>query len=454
VESSQKQFKYYAFISYRHADNKEEGRHWASWLHQALETYEIPESLVGTYNLRGEVIPQRIFPIFRDEEELPTDANLGSAITRALDTTNFLIVLCSPRAVESTYVAGEIDYFKRLGRSDSVMAAIIEGEPNASLDQGKQSSGYKAEDECFPRPMQFLYRNGNQTNERAEAIAADFRIVYDHKSQQGWTSAAYYKDFLETNTRLSKTQINSKVKQYDDQLKLMLLKVVAGIIGVALGDLTKRDHAYQLKLEKQKAKRLRNWLSGMASLAIVAMFAGVVAYFQKVEADHQRLIAINNEALAKGNEQRAIQQRNQALISQSRFLSEKSSEFRRSGDSNIGLLLSLNALPGIYGGTRPLLDLAKESLALSANNQTKKLVLQNNGALNAIFVKGGEQIFTLKGESSAFWDAETGEELKNIKLASETNVVLFSPDEKQLLTTESFNSAIKIWDTNTGKLIK
>ena len=100
--------KYYAFISYRHLDNSESGRQWATWLHQAIETYQVPEELVGKTNRRGEVIPERIFPVFRDEEALPADADLSSAITHALDNTEFLVVLCSPRARESSFVADEI----------------------------------------------------------------------------------------------------------------------------------------------------------------------------------------------------------------------------------------------------------------------------------------------------------------------------------------------------------
>ena len=75
---------------------------------QAIETYEIPRDLVGTKNSRGEPIPERIFPVFRDEEELAANASLSSAITRALDNSDHLVVICSPRAVESSYVADEI----------------------------------------------------------------------------------------------------------------------------------------------------------------------------------------------------------------------------------------------------------------------------------------------------------------------------------------------------------
>jgi hypothetical protein len=36
------EFKYWAFLSYSHTDNK-----WGDWLHKALETYRIPKRLVG-----------------------------------------------------------------------------------------------------------------------------------------------------------------------------------------------------------------------------------------------------------------------------------------------------------------------------------------------------------------------------------------------------------------------
>ena len=57
---------YWCFISYRHADNKAQDRDWASWLHREIERYEIPAELAGTQNLRGQEIPERIYPVFRD----------------------------------------------------------------------------------------------------------------------------------------------------------------------------------------------------------------------------------------------------------------------------------------------------------------------------------------------------------------------------------------------------
>lgn len=140
-----RQRHYAVFISYRHADNVEAGRKWASWLHERLETFEVPADFVGKPNQRGQPIPASLYPVFRDEEELPADADLSQNITHALDHSGMMVVLCSPRAVQSRYVADEIRYFKERGHADRILALMLDGEPNASDDLSKGSAL-----ECFP----------------------------------------------------------------------------------------------------------------------------------------------------------------------------------------------------------------------------------------------------------------------------------------------------------------
>ena len=41
------------------------------------------------------------------------------------------MVLCSPRAVQSRFVADEIRHFKEIGKSSRILALMIDGEPNA-----------------------------------------------------------------------------------------------------------------------------------------------------------------------------------------------------------------------------------------------------------------------------------------------------------------------------------
>ncbi|WP_412973321.1 toll/interleukin-1 receptor domain-containing protein [Glaciecola sp. MF2-115] len=303
------EYKYHAFISYRHADNKEQGRQWATWLHQAIETYEVPSDLVGKKNAHGTTIPARIYPIFRDEDELPAHADLGASIVSALEQTNLLIVLCSPRAVASTYVAEEIDYFKKLGHSDRIIAAMIDGEPNSSWDEGKQASGFSKEDECFPLPLQFEYNtDGKPTDKRAEPIAADFRVNINGKSEQGFTTPAAYREYLSSVALKSDYSIDNKaidklVNAYQKQIHLMLLKIIAGILGVPLGELTQRDKEYQLEQERLKARKLRQWLAAVGVLALVAIGTGGVAYKQSKAASEANTLALN----AKFEEQQAVQ---------------------------------------------------------------------------------------------------------------------------------------------------
>lgn len=119
--------RYTAFISYRHADNTQEGHRWAEWLHRALERFTVPPDLIGTPNLRGEPIRDSLYPIFRDEDELPANADLATGIRAALEVSDHLIVLCSPRSAVSPWVRKEVREFKELGRSDRILV----GEPVA-----------------------------------------------------------------------------------------------------------------------------------------------------------------------------------------------------------------------------------------------------------------------------------------------------------------------------------
>ena len=137
--------KYWAFISYSHTD-----REWGDWLHKVLETYRVPRRLIGRESRDG-TIPARLFPIFRDREELPVSADLSSNINEALRESRYLIVVCSPRAAASRWVGEEIKTFKRLGREDRILALIVDGEPNAS--EGKP--GFKVEDECFHEALRY-----------------------------------------------------------------------------------------------------------------------------------------------------------------------------------------------------------------------------------------------------------------------------------------------------------
>ena len=117
-------FRYRAFISYSHADER-----WAKWLHKRLERYKVPRNAVIEHNLST----NRIAPVFRDRDELGSSSDLSTTIERALEDSENLIVICSPDAAESRWVNEEVKYFLSLGRSDRIFCFVV-GRETGSIE--------------------------------------------------------------------------------------------------------------------------------------------------------------------------------------------------------------------------------------------------------------------------------------------------------------------------------
>ena len=203
------EYKYRAFISYSHKDEK-----WASWLHNALETFKVPKHLVGQETGMG-TVPERMGKVFRDREELSSSASLGAELTQALEDSACQIVICSPNAAKSHWTNEEVLTYKRLGRENRVFCLIVDGEPGT--DQ-----------ECFPQAVRFqMGADGVLSDEPAEPIAADARPHADGK-------------------------FNAK------------LKLIAGMLGVGFDDLKQRE------LVRQKKRRAIATAASIAGLFVAA----------------------------------------------------------------------------------------------------------------------------------------------------------------------------------------
>jgi WD40 repeat protein len=217
MNASGDQPKYWAFISYSHADAK-----WGKWLHKKLETFPVPRALVGKETERGYKVPKRLMPIFRDREELPGSATLKDNIQEALEQSRYLVVICSPRSAASIWVNEEVLTFKAMGRSDRVLCLIVDGEPNAT---DKPGSGLL---ECFPPAVRHSVNSDRSlSQQREEPIAADARQGKDGKVDA-------------------------------------LLKLASGLLGVGFDDLRQRD---------ARRRRRRKALYAMAAMAFTALLA-------------------------------------------------------------------------------------------------------------------------------------------------------------------------------------
>lgn len=193
----------------------------ARWLQQALESYRLPARLVGTPTPHGPV-PRRLAPVFLDRSDLTVGPDLAGEIAQAINASRFLIVLCTPNAARSEWVMREIGMMQQAGRADHILATLFEGD----------------EHDAFPPAL------GGGEGGGTIPLAADFRPGGDGR-------------------------------------RLALLKLVAVLAGVSLGDLVHRDEA-----------RRRRHLSGIAAGALAGMvlFAGITAYAlsAKSEAEAER----------------------------------------------------------------------------------------------------------------------------------------------------------------------
>lgn len=167
-------YRYWAFLSYSSTDEK-----WSRWIHRRIERYRIPGKVVRLTTKRGHDVPKRLRPIFRDRDELPTAASLGEAVRDALEQSRYLIVICSTRAARSRWVNQEILQFKQQGKSDRIIALIVDGVPNADFNKIEALPS----EECFPDALRYrVDKNGRlDQSQPEEPIAADVRPGKDGK---------------------------------------------------------------------------------------------------------------------------------------------------------------------------------------------------------------------------------------------------------------------------------
>ena len=225
AEPARAEIRYTAFLSYSHRDAAAAAR-----LHRRLESYRVPNRLVGTESPRGPV-PRRLWPIFRDREELPAASDLSETVRTALAQSGALIILCSPNAAGSLWVAEEIETFRTLHPDRPILAAILDGDPP----------------DCFPQALRAFDQDGTWH----EPLATDLRPDRDGSH-------------------------------------LGLLKLVAGIAGLGLDDLVQRDASRRVRRIATLGTLALIGTVIMAVLAVVAFDARHEAEEQRIEAERQR----------------------------------------------------------------------------------------------------------------------------------------------------------------------
>lgn len=228
--------RYDAFISYSHS---EPDAFVAGKLHSMLEHYKVPKKI---REISGK---KKIERVFRDREELPLSANLAMGICEALENSEYLIVICSPRSVKSEWVQREIETFLLTHTKDKVLTLLAEGEPEEAFPDSL----------CYEEKI--LHRpdgKAETVRERIEPMAADVRGA-DHR-------------------------------EIEKKLKEEFLRILAPMLGCTYDELKQRHRDYMF----------RRVIAGVSAAAVLAVGVTAFTLYQAAKTETQYQEARRNQA--------------------------------------------------------------------------------------------------------------------------------------------------------------
>lgn len=214
--------RYRAFISYASTD-----RVLATRFQRSLEHYRIPKALRGIDRGLGP-IPKYLTPLFRDRSDARV-GDLGEVLRSALESSDALIVMCSPAAARSTWVNTEIRTFKAQRDHPTILAVLLSGEPRRAESEQDLTA-------AFP---QALFET---VDRRGQIIATDGPMP-----------------------------IAADIRPEGDGVEFAKLKVVSALTGVPLVELTDRQHEAEAR-ERLIVRAVAVVMTMLALVATVAAF--------------------------------------------------------------------------------------------------------------------------------------------------------------------------------------
>ena len=424
--------RYRAFFSYSRADNRV-----ANWLHGQLDRYRTPKALIGIDGKFGNV-PSKLHPIFRDRTDLPSGGHLSKVLQDALEDSETLIVLCSPAAAKSAYVNHEVETFIRLGRQDRIFPVIADGEPNSR----------DPEAECFPPALRPL-----------GILAADLRHI---KGKSGQVTG--------------------------DGKNTARLKLTAGLLGLPLDELVKR--------EQRRQRQLTGLATSAAGLFMAVSIAAGYFYFDANDAKGvvaQQLgeitkkaidlqigaiklaVALKHEAEARERADRSAHEAELHLAEAADFRSgvfqSNSEQLFKDGYFSDSLLMALHGDPqasreGSVHLLRPEgLKLSRDAVirAFTAEFEIRRLNGHQSRISAVAISPDGHRALTASDDGTVrIWDLHTGNLVSTFiqplygqpkaNYRPMISSAAFSPDGKRILVT-SWDGALTIWDAQKEVLL-
>ncbi len=228
---------YKAFISYSHSDEN-----WARWLQRSLEKYKLPK----TFRQSHPELPTRLYPIFRDRDELASGGELSESIRRAMEDSDALIVICSPAARASLWVNEEIKRFKASGRGDRIFCLLVSGSPDVNSSECafpaailQDENGYVIHE---PLAADATPKGDGKRNAMLKIAAGLLNVgVDDLKRRDAQRQARFWSYIAMGTTFIAALTIGLAIYAFNAKKESEMRRQQAeGLIGFMLGDLRKK----------------------------------------------------------------------------------------------------------------------------------------------------------------------------------------------------------------------
>lgn len=379
------EYKYKAFISYRHI---EPDMHAAERLQKILETYKPPKSLG---------IKKENWRIFRDVSELQSSSDLSEIIKNAIESSEYLIVICSPQYTESKWCMQEITRFRELhdNKNTNIITLLVNGDPENSF------------------PDVLTYTEVTTTNENGEEVTVREEVE-----------------------PLAANIVADSLKESMKKLKTESLRIAAPLLGCDYNDLFQREK----RREAARRYMILGGVSGVLSLISIISIAAAVTINGK-----NKQIQKQNDQIKVQNAE--IENKNSALlVENSGHLAVESENLFLENDLIPAIEKAVAALPST-DEYKPVLPEAEYALSrelgmFDHTHLAPRTCLKHECAVEQLsFMGGGKSIVSTDATGVYFWNAETGELIRKI-----------SADEDEFASEDGSSGKLTaIFDINTDK---
>ncbi len=363
-------YKYKAFISYRHI---EPDMHAAERLQKILEAYKPPKSLGKK---------KENWRIFRDVSELQSSSDLSEIIKNAIESSEYLIVICSPQYTESKWCMQELARFRELhdNKNTNIITLLVNGDPQHSF------------------PDVLTYTEVTAVNEKGEKVTVREEVE-----------------------PLAANIVADSLKESMKKLKTESLRIAAPLLGCDFNDLFQREK----RREAAKRRLIFGGVSGILSLISFISVAAAVTISGKnrqIQKQNEQIIEQNGQIKAHNAE---IENMNSALrIENSRHLAVESENLFLENDLVPAIKKAYAALLAT-GENNPVLPEAEYALSrelgmFDHTNLAPRICLKHECAVEQLsFMGGGKSIVSTDATGVYFWNADTGELIRKISADDE-----------------------------------